>query len=161
MALSSAERNRKYFEAHPDRIAAKYAKRNERRRSPEERQKANERSRAWWAAHPDKKAEKARKYAAKHGDHIRAYRRKRCDDRRAKLDALKDKPCVDCGQSFPPCVMDFDHVRGAKSRCVGNLFNVSEARLMAEIDKCDLVCSNCHRIRTAARRAAKQKQQAA
>lgn len=64
--------------------------------------------------------------------------------------AAKSKPCQDCGQTFPTYVMDFDHVRGRK------LFNVSQgyqlkrslAEVAAEIEKCDVVCSNCHRIRT-------------
>ena len=67
---------------------------------------------------------------------------------RAILDALKAGPCVDCGQTYPPCVMDFDHVRGVKLRSVGQLVDASISKLMAEIEKCDLVCSNCHRIRT-------------
>ena len=62
----------------------------------------------------------------------------------------KNKPCVDCGHSFPAVCMDFDHVRGDK------LFSLAEARILGasvqrvkqEIKKCDLVCSNCHRIRT-------------
>jgi hypothetical protein len=48
--------------------------------------------------------------------------------------------------------MDFDH-RGEveKTGNIGSL--VSQAyftieRLKKEIDKCDLVCANCHRIRT-------------
>ena len=45
--------------------------------------------------------------------------------------------------------MDFDHVRG-KTAGISRLLqaNVSMTRLLAEIAKCDLVCSNCHRIRT-------------
>jgi hypothetical protein len=62
---------------------------------------------------------------------------------------LKSKPCQDCGIRYPYYVMDFDHVRGEK------LFNVSEAaskktitKVAEEIAKCDLVCANCHRLRT-------------
>ena len=62
------------------------------------------------------------------------------------------KPCADCGGTFHPCAMDFDHVRGEK---VVNLSLIarysSAAALVSEVKKCDLVCSNCHRIRTAQR----------
>ena len=47
--------------------------------------------------------------------------------------------------------MDFDHIRGKKLHNVAWLVNVSERRLLEEIAKCDLVCANCHRIRTARR----------
>jgi hypothetical protein len=60
---------------------------------------------------------------------------------------------VDCGNKYPAVCMDWDHVRGEKtqivSRLVGaNTSETSKAQVLAEIAKCDLVCSNCHRIRT-------------
>lgn len=69
---------------------------------------------------------------------------------KAAVAAAKDHPCADCGKSFPPCVMDFDHVRGNKRDNVASLVaaNYGVATVMAEIAKCDLVCANCHRIRT-------------
>lgn len=65
--------------------------------------------------------------------------------------AAKDKPCMDCGKSYPHYVMDLDHREGEeKMGCVGTLCHkgVSLARLKAEIAKCDVVCANCHRLRT-------------
>ena len=63
---------------------------------------------------------------------------------------IKSKPCTDCGNSFPACCMDFDHVRGEKKMNVASMAwsTLSLATIQAEIDKCDLVCANCHRIRT-------------
>ncbi len=64
----------------------------------------------------------------------------------------KGKPCADCGRKFPPVCMDFDHV--AKE---GKAYNVSQMRslksetLAIEIQKCEVVCACCHRIRTAKR----------
>jgi hypothetical protein len=65
------------------------------------------------------------------------------------VNRIKDVPCMDCGNTFPPYVMDFDH-RGDKVDNVSRLSNnrVSIARIMEEIAKCDIVCANCHRIRT-------------
>jgi hypothetical protein len=64
-------------------------------------------------------------------------------------DIKKDAVCADCGGKFPPCVLDFDHVpeRGPKLFNIGTS-DVSIKRLEAEIAKCDIVCANCHRIRT-------------
>ncbi len=73
-------------------------------------------------------------------------------NQREYVNSLKNHPCADCGKSFPPCVMDFDHRDGSqKYGNVGSL--VSQAyftknKLLKEIQKCDLVCANCHRIRT-------------
>jgi hypothetical protein len=66
--------------------------------------------------------------------------------------SMRRKPCADCAISFPIVCMDFDHVRGEKLLNIGRGTSRSEAVLIAEIAKCDVVCSNCHRIRTALRR---------
>jgi hypothetical protein len=72
---------------------------------------------------------------------------------------LKTKtPCVDCGINYPYYVMDFDHVRGQKHANVMELVStLSKKRIDLEIAKCEIVCSNCHRIRTYMRRIAKKK----
>jgi len=59
----------------------------------------------------------------------------------------KNRPCTDCGQRFPACAMDFDHVTGRKIANVGDMLTRGLARLRAEIAKCEVVCANCHRIR--------------
>lgn len=65
----------------------------------------------------------------------------------------KAVPCADCGQQYPSYVMDFDHLRD-KSFNVGNAAGRgwSKIKLIAEIEKCEVVCSNCHRERTHQRR---------
>ncbi len=59
----------------------------------------------------------------------------------------KNKPCKDCGVKYLPCVMDFHHVRGRKMRRIALMSNYSIKKIDKEIDKCDLICANCHRIR--------------
>lgn len=68
----------------------------------------------------------------------------------ALVASAKDNPCTDCGERLPPCAMDFDHVRGEKVANISKMVNEgpSLSRLQEELDKCELVCSNCHRIRT-------------
>lgn len=63
----------------------------------------------------------------------------------------ESNPCADCGRFFPAHVMDLDHVRGVKFRSVSKMGTYSETRLLEELAKCDLVCANCHRVRTHAR----------
>lgn len=62
----------------------------------------------------------------------------------------KDKPCMDCGKKYPYYVMDFDHRDPADKvgtiALNGNWWSLEQVRV--EIEKCDVVCSNCHRERT-------------
>ena len=68
------------------------------------------------------------------------------------IQGLKERPCMDCKGSFPPECMDFDHRPGYKKiAAIGTMVASRKYRLDAildEIDKCDLVCANCHRTRT-------------
>lgn len=61
---------------------------------------------------------------------------------------LKSKPCTDCKETYHPCQMDFDHVRGEKEFEIGQAACLSRERVEQEIQKCELVCANCHRLRT-------------
>lgn len=62
--------------------------------------------------------------------------------------------CADCGYNAHAEALDFDHVRGTKEFDIGGVGVVSrgKARILLEIEKCDVVCANCHRVRTADRR---------
>lgn len=79
----------------------------------------------------------------------------RADKARKLIAAAKDRPCADCGGTFPLVCMDFDHRDpAAKLYTISNGLQRSHASLIAEIAKCDVICSNCHRIRTAGQHAA-------
>jgi hypothetical protein len=71
--------------------------------------------------------------------------------RTAWLRGLKEsKPCADCGRVFPHQVMQWDHRPGSEK--LGDIsedfWGRSREEILAEIAKCDLVCANCHAIRT-------------
>jgi hypothetical protein len=64
---------------------------------------------------------------------------------------LRRVPCAQCGGRFKPYQMDFDHRDpAAKTFKVteGRAMLMPTSRVMAEVAKCDIVCANCHRIRT-------------
>jgi hypothetical protein len=68
---------------------------------------------------------------------------------RLEIAELKKKPCMDCGKKYPAYVMDFDHRPGeAKVGNISQLINLHPLKALAEVEKCDLICSNCHRERT-------------
>ena len=76
----------------------------------------------------------------------RAYRRAH-----AVVYDAKGGPCMDCGRAYDVVCMDFDHVRGTKKFNLSSSHGYSDATIRAEIAKCDLVCANCHRLRTSKR----------
>jgi hypothetical protein len=82
----------------------------------------------------------------------RAERRKRArDEAREKVyEYLSSHPCVDCGEA-DIVVLDFDH-QGDKVAEINNMINDGRAwsSILAEIAKCEIVCANDHRRRTAA-----------
>lgn len=55
--------------------------------------------------------------------------------------------CIDCGYNKHAAALDFDHVEGSKRFNISRVKRSLEA-LRAEIAKCVVRCSNCHRIRT-------------
>lgn len=89
---------------------------------------------------------KKRKYEGKRKEYIDAYHARRRDEVRKQLDALLAQGCTRCSESDPSC-LDFHHARGPK------LFNIPEAvhrtygrkKLQEELDKCVVLCANCHR----------------
>jgi hypothetical protein len=66
------------------------------------------------------------------------------------LDELKaTTPCFDCGRTYDPCQMDFDHTGDEiKVHNISRLVGRSTEALTLELHKCQLVCANCHRIRS-------------
>lgn len=92
-----------------------------------------------------------REWVASNRDRLRDYNRERRDRRLTFLNQAKSVPCADCGNRFPPVCMDFDHVRGEKKFSLSRAMTRSMEEVLSEIAKCEVVCANCHRIRTAER----------
>jgi hypothetical protein len=61
--------------------------------------------------------------------------------------------CADCGYDENPVALEFDHLPGfVKLFNIGEqIGNLSMESIWAEIAKCDVVCANCHNIRTSER----------
>lgn len=70
--------------------------------------------------------------------------------RGAWLKSLKaGRPCTDCGRVFRPEAMQWDHLPGfEKIGNISELWGRHEDEILREIAKCELVCANCHAIRT-------------
>lgn len=96
------------------------------------------------------------RYERIHGRSIE-YRPLRSErGRGAWLRSLKEgRPCADCGRVYPPQVMQWDHRPGSeKLGHIGEDFwGRTREEVLTEIAKCDLVCTNCHILRTFSRSA--------
>lgn len=68
---------------------------------------------------------------------------------RELIRAAKSRPCADCGVQYPYYVMDFDHRVGeVKVFGMNSVSRKTVREILREIEKCDVVCANCHRERT-------------
>lgn len=80
----------------------------------------------------------------------RAARRKveLASTREAIRTIKESSPCTDCDEYYPYYVMQFDHVNGDKEFNIANALRKGLKAILKEIEKCDLVCANCHAERT-------------
>jgi hypothetical protein len=104
-----------------------------------------------------------RAYYERHKEYYLRLQNERVERNRRLIREAKDVPCADCGRRYPPYVMDFDHRPGEK-KCFNLSIAAGQTRLSwekmaAEIAKCDVVCANCHRIRTYQRSLARRLEQ--
>ena len=60
----------------------------------------------------------------------------------------KNKPCASCNIKYDTCVMDLHHLDpSVKDSQVSKLMKSSSYnKLQEEIDKCVVLCANCHRM---------------
>lgn len=84
------------------------------------------------------------------GVNYAGQRTKRRNALRAWVHEQQRGPCADCGIAYPPVVMQFDHVRGVKVESVSRMVSsgVGQDTIAKEIAKCEVVCANCHALRT-------------
>jgi hypothetical protein len=80
-------------------------------------------------------------------------KRLRLERTRYLIEFFKTNPCVDCGER-DPVVLEFDHLRDKSFDIGSGLHNRRWQSVLDEIEKCEVVCANCHSRRTARRRGA-------
>ncbi len=94
-------------------------------------------------------------YYAKMTLERKLHKQRQQNERRHKIvlfvfEYKKTHPCVDCGED-DPIVLEFDHLIQKNKE-----FNIADGchggfslkKIINEINKCDVVCANCHKRRT-------------
>lgn len=99
-------------------------------------------------------ARAARRHYLKNSEKIkqraRQFNIKAVNRNREFVKNAKQNPCTDCGIRYAAHIMQFDHIGNNKKDNIANLVNqaVSINTIKKEIEKCELVCANCHADRT-------------
>ncbi len=126
----------KWRKLNPDKYKQQQA-RSEAKRKGVNRYKADTRK-AWYEKRKENPdfTEKLRRLGNARSEKIKAFLRE------YKL----TYGCKDCGYKHHHAALDFDHIGTDKSINVCNAKSIKQAK--NEIEKCEVVCSNCHRIRT-------------
>jgi hypothetical protein len=79
-------------------------------------------------------------------DHKKAYKK---ENRQMLYNYMLDKKCIKCGESDIAC-LQFDHKdEFKKSFCISMGMGKSWNTILKEINKCQILCANCHHKRTA------------
>src|ERR1035437_5814708 len=101
-------------------------------------------NKGWFARHPGYDIGRKAQYRATHKVERRAYGAKQYQ----RLAELKPATgCTDCGFAGHPAALEYDHLPGRpKHDIVAHLKGGSWDKVLAEIENCELVCANCHRI---------------
>lgn len=148
--MSNGDYNTRYYRENRERKLA-YAKEYR----DKNRDLIREKQREYHKRHIEERREANRQYRIENSGRLRViYRDKQLRNHAPKIALVrdaKDMPCADCGQSFPHYVMDFDHVRGVKVNSVSQMTRSNRytlEQIADEIAKCEVVCANCHRVRT-------------
>ena len=92
--------------------------------------------------------EKSKKF---YQDNVECKAGKKKENRQNINEYLSSHPCVDC-KNNNIIVLEFDHIdRSKKHKAISEMIatGYSWIKIKEEIDKCDVRCANCHRIKTA------------
>jgi len=86
-------------------------------------------------------------YQKKNKETIKNYKNKYNSDYTKWARSFKEGPCTDCKEQFHPAAMQWDHLPG-KEKVIDLARVMTKKQFLEEVKKCELVCANCHSVRT-------------
>jgi len=102
----------------------------------------------WYANHKEHVRKRWANYYVENHDKLKKMQREQHNDYMEILNELKINGCAICGYNKNPCALDFHHVNPKDKKMqvgAGNIDN-SNKRIADELNKCILLCANCHRV---------------
>lgn len=102
----------------------------------------------WRKVNIDKMREYRRRWYLKNRDYAIDKSAKRRKDTQEWFNRFKlTKKCLNCGESHPACLVFHHRDLSKKDICVSKVANRGwgKKRILEEIEKCDVLCANCHR----------------
>ena len=147
------EQNRKWNEENKDKqreYRRKWEKENKEKRI-EEKRKYREDNKEYWIKYRElnkkKLREQKRKWDGEHKEQKREYAKAQRDERRAHCREYLGGKCVKCGTTHN---LQFDHIkREGKKYTIASRIHQNFTILKEELDKCQLLCVDCHLEKTA------------
>jgi hypothetical protein len=121
-----------------------------------ERRNRTEYNKKRYKRNKEKELRQNKIWRRKNREHLRKYDKRRNLEKYLEYKVIEflfkgSEPCADCGKSYPTECMEWDHCHGKRGKYVAQYFQ-SPYNCQREVEKCDLVCGNCHNIRTEKRR---------
>lgn len=144
----SEEKEKKEF--HVGRASCKNCtNRIEREKYNSNKEKTLVRCRKYYKNNKEKKAEYHFRNREKNLLEFRIRGKQRRDENSEILwQFLLDHPCIVCGEE-DPVKLEFDHLDNQKKNFnVGEGRNLNSSKVIEEISKCQILCSNCHKRKT-------------
>ena len=138
--MDKKEYDKQYYKKHKERMLEynKKFQRKWRKNNPEKLKEINER---WKINNPEYK----KIYRQKNKEKIKKVEKQRRVSKKEYVEDYKlSKGCSICGYNRCAGALEFHHKEN-KDYTIGHNYSLSLERIKKEINKCIILCSNCHR----------------
>lgn len=101
----------------------------------------------YYLKHREERLQYQRDYRKKNRLKLTERDRNKRNNRLTKAVEFLGGKCNRCQETYDPCVYDFHHLNPQdKDFTIGENMLIGEIRFFAEVQKCMLLCANCHRL---------------
>ena len=141
----SKEQKREYDKRYRELNKEKKSEQN-RKWNEENKEKKAEYNKKWREENKEERAKYGKKWREENREHTIEYKREKRKRCRSKCVEYLGGKCVKCGTTHN---LQFDHIkRDTKKYTIAGRVRRNFTILKEELDKCQLLCVDCHKIKT-------------